>query len=393
MYSLSDLIIPNKLQNTTPYGCVGNATWDTYDRVYLESIPEFEANAAEQDDLNKVYPTGYALINRAIPYNGHGDLNWKLMESKVSGMKPACNIYLRSNYENKVAIVNNEGEVRYTTVDNTGENVGVRPCMNLDVQTYLKIVKGLNKIGYWGSEFQIGKNSKWNKPFIKLGEFPQAHACRNTTFYQELNHNYCDVEKEEQVKVGDLIPTGRTFMGSYDPIVGRFREGVEYEYNLPWPIKMVRYHCDDWNIGYWLDVEPIVWEILNWNDLPKEINPEGNGRAAVIKLRTQKALLGGMPFNINQEQNDANLWQNSTLRGYLNGYNMQSIKNQNIDNFRHIAFGGGDFTQRNFLNETMGRVKVLLEEINRLKTSKKSKQTKTKKNALKTNLQATELTK
>ena len=388
---LSNLIIETNLSNTTPYGCIGNSAWDTQDRVFVESIPEFEAHASEESSLNRCFPTSYALINHAIPYKGHGDLNWKLMENKVSGMKSACNYYLRSNHENQVALVDAEGEMKYSTSHENGENIGVRPCLSLDVPTFLQIRKGLDRIGYWGSEFQICKDSKWNGPLMKLGEFPQSHSCRNTTFYQEMNYNYCDEEKEEQVRAGDLIPTGKTFIGSYDASTGKFSEGVEYEYNLPWPIKMVRYCCENPNVGYWFDVEPILWDIENWSDLPKEINPEGNGTAAVIKLRAQKAIIGGIPFNINQNHPDANLWVNSSLRGYLNGYDLRSIENRNIRNLEHIALCGGNFKDHNFLNEAMGRVKGLIQEINLLKDNKKSRQRPIKQNALKMNSKATEI--
>ena len=386
---LSDLIIKTNLSNTTPYGRIGNSVWDTQDQVFVESIPEFEAHAPQESSLNRCFPTAYALINHAIPYKGQGDLNWKLTDNKDSGMKPACNYYLRSNYENQVAIVDAEGKIKYST---SHKNVGIRPCLSLDIPTFLQIKKGLDRIGYWGSEFEICKDSKWSGPLMKLGEFPQSHSCHNMAFYhQKMNYNYCNKEKEEQVRAGDLIPTGKTFMGSYDASTGKFSEGVEYEYNLPWPIKKVRYCYNNRNIGYWFDVEPILWDIENWSDLPKEINPEGNGTAAVIKLRAQKVIISGIPFNINQNYPDANLWANSSLRGYLNGYDLRSIENRNIRNLEYIALCGGNFKDHNFLNEAMGRVKGLIQEINLLNDNKKSRQRQIKQNALKMNLKATEI--
>lgn len=377
---LTDLIVKTTLKNNTPYGCIGNQVWDTQDRVFIESISEFEASADSDDNLNRSYPTGFGIINQAIKYNNHFDLNWKLIENKSALHKSPCNICLRSNHENKIAICNNEGTLEYVKPNEQGEELAMRPCMNLSVRAYLRIIKSLKENGYCGSEFQINSNSKWNKPFMKLGEYPQVHACRNTTFYQELYSDYCDLEKEEQIKKGDLIPTGRLFTGSF--IDGKlFRYGVEYEYNINWPIKLVRYRCDERNIAYWFDVEPILWDILNWDDLPTAINPQGTGRADVIKLKAQQGLISGIPVHIDPKNPDAYLWQNSSQRGYLNGYDMGSIKNRS--NLEHVTLSGGNFTQHNFLNEAMGRAQELIRDIKLFKTNKKNEQISTNHQALK----------
>ena len=383
MYSLSDLIIRTKLQNTTPHGCIGSDVWDTYDRIYLESISEFEKYANEDNKLNQCYPTGYAIINKAVPYKNQGELNWKLMENKYWLDRPACSYALRSNCDDKIAIVNKQGEIQYVDPNQIQSSLSDRLCMQLDLSQYSKIVKGLEKVGYWGSQFQINSHAKFSKPYMTLGEFPQIHACRNTTFYQEMNYNYCDLEKEEQVALGDLIPTGKTFTGCYLGD-GKFTKGVEYEYNINWPLKLVRYQYDNDKVGYWVNVDPIKWDILNWDELPTHINPNGSGTTGVIKLRTQNVINCGIPVNLDLTRRGANYWCNSTKRAYYNGYNMQGIDHQNLKNLNNLILSGGNFEDQNFLNESMEIVQNLIEEVNMYEEkNKKKNQIKFKKNAIK----------
>jgi len=127
----------------------------------------------------------------------------------------------------------------------------------------------------------------------------------------------------------------------------------------------------------WVEVKPIKWIIRNWNDMPKEINPQGTGKAKTMILRSELAI-NTMPYFIlapNEKKPHAQykeiylgggivkdmfmgygsargcIWQNSLLRAYLNGYNIaQELEKGNglkslgrKENF--------DFTDSGFLNE------------------------------------------
>ena len=99
----------------------------------------------------------------------------------------------------------------------------------------------------------------------------------------------------------------------------------------------------------WVRVEPIVWKIQNWSELPKEINPNGNGVAEYIELVTEQAIIAGMNFYPTEDDENAELWQNSTIRGYLNGINVNNIKSNG--NLEFGAPHGGDFSSGGFLQE------------------------------------------
>ena len=58
-----------------------------------------------------------------------------------------------------------------------------------------------------------------------------------------------------------------------------------------------------------------------------------------------------MPFYPIEEYNSfpSAMWQNSSIRGYLNGYNVNNI--QNNGHTAYPAPNGGDFSQYNFLSQ------------------------------------------
>lgn len=41
----------------------------------------------------------------------------------------------------------------------------------------------------------------------------------------------------------------------------------------------------------WFKVEPIIWIIRNWEDLPTVINPRGNGTAKYIDLKSEEGIM------------------------------------------------------------------------------------------------------
>ena len=92
-------------------------------------------------------------------------------------------------------------------------------------------------------------------------------------------------------------------------------------------------------------------------------------------LKTENAILSGICFYPNKNDENCNLWQNSSIRGYLNGYNVNNITgNGNLD---YTAPNGGNFTQNNFINEAFSYVKLKINEIdlnNHILNGKKERQ-------------------
>ena len=118
----------------------------------------------------------------------------------------------------------------------------------------------------------------------------------------------------------------------------------------------------------WGKVEPISFVIKNWDEMPKNINQKGNGRAKYFDLRAEEAITSNIPFYPNEDytieevlekdfldegyqyEEGRTMWQNSSIRGFLNGIDVRNI--QSNGNIKYGANRGGNFTgECNFLNE------------------------------------------
>lgn len=66
----------------------------------------------------------------------------------------------------------------------------------------------------------------------------------------------------------------------------------------------------------WTEVQPIMWKVVNYKDLPSLIKGYGKGNSKYMHLVSDSILYSGLPLN-NDEQN--NFWQDSLIRTFLNG--------------------------------------------------------------------------
>ena len=84
--------------------------------------------------------------------------------------------------------------------------------------------------------------------------------------------------------------------------------------------------------------------------MPQSINPNGNGEATFFDLRAEDAITSNITFYPTVRDNNMLLWQNSTLRGFLNGIDVRNITENGVK--KYSAKFGGNFTgECNFLNE------------------------------------------
>lgn len=84
---------------------------------------------------------------------------------------------------------------------------------------------------------------------------------------------------------------------------------------------------------------------MNWDELPKEINPDGTGTAKTIEVISHSALLSGSYDDI---------WQNSAIRAYLNGYNLHKEIDGGNGNKLYKNPTNHDFEGQGFLQEAFG---------------------------------------
>lgn len=102
---------------------------------------------------------------------------------------------------------------------------------------------------------------------------------------------------------------------------------------------------------------PIAWRILNWQDLPKTINPQGSGKATTIDLFAEN-IVNEIPYLLTACDFDChNYWQFSLVRSYLNGSTKSRVYN--------------------FLTEAFKKEAILLETIVDTKKQKANKKAQT----------------
>ena len=145
----------------------------------------------------------------------------------------------------------------------------------------------------------------------------------------------------------------RDYAGKHSP---------EFEYQGQRYVRVVSYPNDEDNrysdgtptgkVGTirWVKVEPISFKIRNWDEMPKSINPKGNGSAKYFDLRAEEAITSNIPFYPDANDKNSTMWQNSSVRGFFNGIDVRNI--QSNGNTEYGASRGGNFTgECNFLNE------------------------------------------
>ncbi len=188
---------------------------------------------------------------------------------------------------------------------------------------------------------------------IEFGEYPKTKADNSE-------------ELEELFGRGIVKPTGKKFTGRFDSDKGKFLENSEYVYRGQKYVRVKVHSYQDKNFyesgevlkegSYdWFKLEPIKWKIRNWNEMPTSINPSGNGKASCIKVRSEETIMAGIPFYPYYKDKNCSFWQNSSIRGYLNGINVNNIKSNG--NTRYTASNGGDFTGRGFLDEAFSSIR------------------------------------
>ena len=110
----------------------------------------------------------------------------------------------------------------------------------------------------------------------------------------------------------------------------------------------------------WAEVQPIKWKIINWDNLPKSINPNGNGTAETIHVRTEDGIMAGIPFYhvyfglpLYPEgcKPEYTLWQNSPLRAMLNDYDLQEEIEKGNGNKQYTTDKNYNFKNIGFLQE------------------------------------------
>ena len=332
---LKKFILPTKLDNTDKNQESGNKRFQTEDLIYLDS---YDILVDISVDVEITYPTDYAIMNNAlISRSNQGPKDRK-----------SCWTWLRSASSSyKVHRLLFDGALNDSTVNNTYG--GLCPVLHLNLSSVIS-ARSASRDFFRISEIKTKGSSKYHT--IEFGEYPKTYVGDRKN--KELEKLYSSRR---------LVSTGKTYTGRIDND-GKLISHSEFEYKGQKYVRVLTKKYDDdseYSDGtmapengtyMWVRVEPIVWNIRNWDELPKEINPTGSGKAKFIDIRTDEAIISGIPFYPNTDDNNCSMWQNSTIRGYLNGINVNKIKTNGNTSF--TASKGGNFTgKNNFLAEAL----------------------------------------
>lgn len=322
----SDFIVPKTIEDEINGQKVINN-----DLIYLD---DEESVKGIEYYLRRCNASDYATLNGAYIYD------------TISGY--SCNYLLRSIgfYGANAKKVDYDGV--FATENVSGRETCIRSSTQLDIEKVIKAQKEML------DPFKIVKIEGGYSGKLNFGEYPQSYV--GTKINAAMENAYRRGQVKQTYKKYLL---GYHMDDSNEKLVTDYAKELEYEGE-----KYVRILCKNYDEGTklkngegipeagmpcWVKVEPITWNIRNWNELPKELNPNGNGTAKVIDIQTKDAIACGIPFYPIYDDDNNNLWQNSTIRGYLNGIDVNNITTNGNPNFS--APNGGDFRGQGFIRE------------------------------------------
>ncbi len=331
---IKKFIVPITLENTNEKQEKGDRRFRTQELIYLDDKAAVEDITSEE---RVCYPTDYAIMNGAMMSSGNNGT-----EDRKS-----CWTWLRSAYSaSRVSSVDLGGDLDGTNVSLTDGSL--RPALQLNLSSIISARSASRDIFKIG-EYKVGRKVKYHT--IEFGEYPKTYVG------DKLNEHL-----ERAMSRGTLVATGKKYTGHFDDNgIPAYNE--EYMFDGKKFVRVLSVRQDDDSefldgtmapedgTPLWVKVEPITWIIRNWDEMPREINPEGSGRARVMDIQTDEAIISGIPFYPNTDDNNCSMWQNSTIRGYLNGYNVNNITLNG--NTKYTAPNGGDFREHSFLTEAL----------------------------------------
>ena len=369
MMKWTDLVQKTKLPNTINNW--GISTIDpsmvTSDYVYIDSIEELS-------------PKQYIKLGTPITY--YSLVNCGRYAKKIywdETVDPTTSIALRNtsgpNYNRSLTY---DGGIYY--VQGMQRSAGLSPAMRLNLKTFLTYqtkYPGFGKLGIIENiEGEVVAHS------IEMGEYPQTKVS-----IKEKN------KLNKLLSTGQLTKTGKQYMGRleehfYPSPVYIMHDEYEMDGQKYVLVRTIRADIPNatWNeppsmvINFdayeWVKVDPLAWIIKNWDDMPISLNPEGNGTAKYIDIRTAKAIQTGIPFhtirgNGTRPHNfflpdertipigKENLWQNSMIRAFLNGYNIYKELESGNGKKSYKANINYNFEGKSFMNTLFDNMELL----------------------------------
>ena len=332
MEDLRNKIIPTTIGNTDEFEEMGNKEFDTTDLIYLDSYDE-QYDGKKTDEERRISATDYAQMNNAYVNKKYETRTGK--SAAWALLRSACG-------KENVYGVDVDGDWHYVYTNTNF--AGLCPSLHYNLSSE--------------DEFDIREVKDRRGEIIyhtlQIGEYPK------TKVNESLNDTLELLYHGGKIKEG-ISATGRWYSCNgqkegYKDYAGKHSPEFEYQGN-----RYVRVISDLNNNGdsaiteqaetaRWVKVEPISFEIKNWDEMPKNINPKGTGKAKYFDLRAEEVITANIPFYPDGRNRKSNMWQNSCVRGFFNGIDVRNITQNGEPEYG--AEKGGNFTgECNFLNE------------------------------------------
>lgn len=352
-------IIPRALKNNDSNNNV-KKEYTTTDLVYLDSYEEqFGGSLTDMD--RRASATDHAKIHNVYISDS----------TKTKTGENSCWWWLRSARRRYHAwCVSTDGDWNYSYSKN--RDLGLRPALlynlpsNISARSAFSIFKRQkvedksDALDYDIKEV-YDENGEIIYHCLQLGERPKTKVDEELS--KKLESLYHGGRLQEGISATGRWYTDNGQKEDYKDFAGvhspEFEyEGQKYTREIAYPDSdsTDRLFSDGTQIGQagivrWFKVEPVSWIIRNWDEMPKSINPKGNGKAKCFDLISEEIITGNIPFYPNEDDLNSTMWQNSTIRGFFNGIDVRNITQNGSKN--HTAERGGNFIgECNFLNET-----------------------------------------
>lgn len=340
---LRSRIIPTTIENTDESQKTGNKKFNTTDLIYLDSYDE-QYDGKKTDKERRISATDYAQMNNAYIYSDYTtrtgrQTTWAWLRSALSALDSCL-----------VTSVTGDGK---SSIKSTYyRDGGLCPSLHYHLPDESEELEQFDIREVKDTEGKIIYHT------LHIGEYS------GTKLNEDLIRTLESLYHRGKIQEG-ILCTGRWYSGNgqkdpYKDYAGK--HSPEFEYQGQRYVRVVSYPnseeqrytdgtpCGKVGTISWVKVEPISFVIKNWDEMPKRMNPKGNGRAKYFDLRAEEAITSNIPFYPDKDDKNSAMWQNSTPRAFLNGIDVRNI--QSNGNIEYGASRGGNFTgECNFLNE------------------------------------------
>ncbi len=338
MVLLKDFIVKSNLENTDENQKMGNSAFDTQDYVFLETLDDVKNLSFKQrytDVTDYVAMNDIALDKKA---QGTGKRRYapRWTRTAESGAEVFISGHLFEERENSPSC-----EPHKWMVLNLRNDFGICPALHLNISAVLSAQKAGNNFKI---EPVLDRNGKELYHTIEFGSYPQDKVKEDMA--QKL---------EKMFQSQKLTPTGKSYL-RFCTVDEKYKQSPEFEFEGKKYARVNVAELDDDSLEYksyimWVEVKPLKWVIKNWDELPQQLNPNSNGTAKTIFVRTEKVIITGFCFFPMCNGAEKTMWQNSPIRAFLNDYDIYEELNNRNGNAYYKTEKNFNFKNNGFLNE------------------------------------------